>query len=608
LWSLVLLLLVGYAAFKATWNNQNTTKPDYLYWQNAYISMASDLATDPVLKEKTRETVPDINQVTVLQFPFIEMDGTSEQRVDRCEACHAGLENPQMTAENIIREVDGKTLTPAQVPAYLMDPSHKKTLDIIYTIGAHPGKTPGFAKGGLEWAVATGSNADPSTESQQLEYANITARHPFATYGCTTCHYGSGRDLQEVKAHGQAEYWLQPLMPAKYMDAACAQCHTSYNGPAINAQSDFNVQTSKLADDYAKAQKLTSDPAKLAALGATYKAQYASLETTFQARIAQLTANEPAAPKVTLTSYSNSVPGLPNTDDTRIFAATYLPEMATIARGQQLYRENACWGCHKVDGFSKGNVGPELTLEGRIAVYSTIEHQLWDPRYKVENCVMPYFFSQKVYQDTDTGKWFWVDKLGGKHDASTLVAADIDDPAISDSIAEHHFVPLKAKEADVTALVTYILAQTGPTYAQGTSGMLTRLDAYNGADPPTVPVTADAGKLVFEQSGCYACHYLGDPNNVQNGLGGVAGPNLSWEGSRHSRQWVDAHYVNPQAFVPKSIMPVFPLSDSQRAALSLYDTSFVPKGGRQVSPNEDMPSTAMIGSKIMVPQVRYMTR
>jgi hypothetical protein len=66
--------------------------------------------------------------------------------------------------------------------------------------------------------------------------------------------------------------------------------------------------------------------------------------------------------------------------------------------------------------------------------------------------------------------------------------------------------------------------------------------------------------------------------------------------------------VNPQAFVPKSIMPVFPLSDSQRAALSLYDTSFVPKGGRQVSPNEDMPSTAMIGSKIMVPQVRYMTR
>jgi cbb3-type cytochrome oxidase cytochrome c subunit len=91
-------------------------------------------------------------------------------------------------------------------------------------------------------------------------------------------------------------------------------------------------------------------------------------------------------------------------------------------------------------------------------------------------------------------------------------------------------------------------------------------------------------------------------------MGGVAGPNLSWEGSRHSLQWVNAHYVNPQAFVTKSIMPVFPLSDSQRAALSLYDTSFIPKGGRAVSPNEDMPTAALAGDKVTVPQVRYMTR
>jgi len=619
-WSLALLILVAYAAINAGWNNQNTDKPDYIYWQNEYHNIAADLATDPALKEKTRDAPPDISQVTVLQFSFTETDGTAQQRVDRCEACHAGLENPQMTAENIIRDVDKVNLTAAQVPAYLEDPSHKSTLDLVYTLGAHPGKTPGFAKGGLEWAVATATNADPSASAQQLDYANIVAKHPFATYGCTTCHYGSGRELQQDKAHGQAEYWLQPLMPAKYLDAACAQCHEAYNGPAISAQASFNTQTSALTDAYTKAKDATTDPAKLAALTATYKSQYAVIASAFHASLAKLTSeNDAAAPKLTLTEYSNSVPGLPSTDDTRIFKAAYLPDMTTIQRGQDLFKENACWGCHKIDGISKGNVGPELTLEGRIAVFSTIEHQLWEPRYKVANCVMPYFFSQKVYGDTTTGKEFWVDKLGGMHDVSTLVPADQDDlsPETWDTLNEHHdvgngkyyyFVPLKSHEDDVTALTTYILAQTGQNYAQATSDRLARIDAYNGADPPTVPVSAESGKLVFEQSGCYACHYLGNPDNDKIGMGGVAGPNLSWEGSRHSRQWIDAHYVNPQAFVPKSIMPVFPLSDSQRAALSLYDSSFIPTGGRAVSPNEDLPSATWIADKIEVPQVRYMTR
>ena len=86
------------------------------------------------------------------------------------------------------------------------------------------------------------------------------------------------------------------------------------------------------------------------------------------------------------------------------------------------------------------------------------------------------------------------------------------------------------------------------------------------------------------------------------------GPNLYTEGARHSRQWEIAHYADPQAFVPKSIMPVFPFSDSQRAALALYDTSFIPRGARPVSPDQDLPTAAMTKQGIVVPQVRYMTR
>ena len=76
--------------------------------------------------------------------------------------------------------------------------------------------------------------------------------------------------------------------------------------------------------------------------------------------------------------------------------------MTTIARGEQLFKAQACYGCHKIEGFSKGNIGPELTYEGRVAgTYLTIEHQLWDPRYKVNGCVMPYFFAARAHNTDD---------------------------------------------------------------------------------------------------------------------------------------------------------------------------------------------------------------
>ena len=111
-------------------------------------------------------------------------------------------------------------------------------------------------------------------------------------------------------------------------------------------------------------------------------------------------------------------------------------------------------------------------------------------------------------------------------------------------------------------------------------------------------------------SGCYACHYLGDPNNHKNGKGGFMAPELSWEGSRHSTEWTMAHYKNPQAFVPNSIMPIFPFSDSQRAALSLYDASFKSRktGGHPVSPDQDLPPQQQQQLGVLNRDVRYMNR
>lgn len=541
-WSLVLLVLVVYTGIRASWTNQFAKTPPFTHWQGQYREVALALATTPAVRDVVRGlSTSEVKNITVIQFPLIESDGTQQQRVDRCQSCHIGLENPQMTAENIIKVVDKQTVPTDKVAEYLE--SHPKTRTLVKTIGAHPGLT--ASEGDktvdlgvthsplLSYGVATNSSpTEADKDDYKAQKANLS-KHAFATFGCTTCHYGSGRELQQNEAHGKPSTWVQSMLPAKYMEAACAQCHAAYS----------------------------AKPAQ--------------------------------TPGVSTIAYLPEHPGL----------------LARIARGEQLFRAQACYGCHKIDGYSKGNIGPELTYEGRKATIASVEHQLWDPRYKTGSCAMPYFFALRERNTDDpVHQSEVVDKR-----VKGIRPAEVSEE-IAETLHKHGYVPNADRQEDVDALVTFVVSQTGQNFAASQSSRFATVSAYNQTGPADVPVTAAAGKRLFEQSGCYACHYIapdadkkhetGDP---RYGKGGVIGPELSWEGTRHSQQWMIAHYENPQAFVPGSIMPIFPLSNSQRAALSLYDGSQKPKDRQNVtvSPAQDMPSAAQKRQGAQTPDIRY---
>ena len=538
-WSVVLLLLVAYTGKASLWNNQNAgSQKDFTYWQGRYKDIAAQLASTEEVREAALDAPIEVKQVTVTQFPLLMTDGSQQMRVDRCQSCHIGLENPQMTAENIIQKADGVTITADGVADYLA--AHPDTRTLITTIGAHPGidiegqgaaKDLGVVRSPLlSFGVATQTSPTPADlQHYALDKANLK-QHPFPTFGCTTCHYGQGRDLVQNNAHGSIEKSLTPLLPAKYMEAACAQCHSSY--------------------------------------------------------------------------------------DAQNFTVSYLPQMTTITRGEQLFKSQACYGCHKIEGFSKGNIGPELTYEGRVAgTYLTIEHQLWDPRYKVNGCVMPYFFSaHERIPGQEPGDDVADPRATQAHQNNDSGVAQLDGPGEDDirtTLKDHSFVPLKSRQADVDALVTFVASQTGLNYSISPSQRFSNIAGYNLSNPPDVPVTVGEGKTLFAQSGCYACHYIGTPDkphvtgDPQYGKGGIFGPELSWEGGRHSQEWLVAHYKNPQQFVPGSIMPIFPFSDSQRAALSRYDATSRSAGGRPVSADQDMPNPAQQQGGSQVPDVRY---
>ena len=60
-------------------------------------------------------------------------------------------------------------------------------------------------------------------------------------------------------------------------------------------------------------------------------------------------------------------------------------------RGQNLYISQACYACHRIAGFARGGVGPELTEEGKTAYPWYIKQKIHWPQGDLKTSTMPNF-------------------------------------------------------------------------------------------------------------------------------------------------------------------------------------------------------------------------
>lgn len=72
-----------------------------------------------------------------------------------------------------------------------------------------------------------------------------------------------------------------------------------------------------------------------------------------------------------------------------------------------------------------------------------------------------------------------------------------------------------------------------------------------------------AGRTVYLQSNCRTCHQIG-------GEGRYAGPDLSFVGFRHKKEWLDRWLADPSAVKPDTTMPNPRLTPEARGALVEY--------------------------------------
>jgi mono/diheme cytochrome c family protein len=150
-----------------------------------------------------------------------------------------------------------------------------------------------------------------------------------------------------------------------------------------------------------------------------------------------------------------------------------------------------------------------------------------------------------------------LDDVGAKHSPEWLLKHFKNPAAVTPGSA---MPPIHASEADLEDLTLYVLSFTSEP-----------LSAYY-VSMKTLPSPAE-GRRLFEEKGCFGCHSIG-------GKGGNIGPPLDLVAKRHDPQWIVAHFQNPQAVSPGTVMPRFNFTEQQIRALtefllSLTDTNVI---------------------------------
>lgn len=454
--ALILLGLIAVAFFGVFFYRE--LFPEYRIYQNDYVDLEKFRST------YTGEPPPAFRE-GVKQLVF-EREDKGPPLIDRCTSCHVALQLPhfsptKISVDNtgtIIRDAEGapvKEINPdyiwtkldrkiaelsddkvnqqlieegenSKVAARLKEASHLQSLKTA-EVGEHT----------YDVTKVLAMHPLIGKETRAFEF------HPIDEYGCTSCHSGNGKGLTTDKAHG-------PVFDGEY--------ETEYMGP----RPDFLEHDA--ANDPAFARIFNDKPAD-ALLFQTSPILTGSL---IQAKCVQCH-NQSA------TALQDANNGANNIADKQKGHADIDKLTADFRRGQELYISQACYACHRISGFSRGGVGPELTRAGGS---------------------YPWFIKEKITWPQGTLK------------TSTMPNMRLDHVEVED-------------------LMTFLLAQNGPTKTVAPMNYKIGIQEWEAGkkqvwEKPILPTQIHDlrySMTVFATEGCAACHRLkGYESNVGYGI------------------------------------------------------------------------------------------
>jgi cytochrome c1 len=452
--------------------------------------------------------------------------------------------------------------------------------------------------------------------------------HKLDEFGCVFCHRGQGPATTVSEAHYSTLAWEQPVLPTKYIQSSCGQCHQNalLGTPLLNEGRDLLAQSGCLHCHTVQIRgttlQPTDNPPPLTHIAdkTTREWIYAWIKDpqayAVSAKMPNFKLSDDDARDISAFLIADSTPLAGDTLSLSQKAATD----PTV--GASLYGESFCATCHAVQNAAGnvvgGNIGPELTRIGSKVKPEWLQAWLRNPRTYDPATAMPHY--RFADQQLATLSGF----LMAKADSDLLGNVHLD-PATPEQIAHgkllvmnygcascHQINGIKKPENFAPELsrigsksINQLLFLPGmphtlPDYIAGKiktprefspglkmpqftftteqiDALTTALLSFNDrarTSPPSLMVAGtassnyepagEAGKLMQDLA-CFSCHRI-------NGHGGDLAPDLSLEGSAVQRPWLQAFLKNPTTLRPALIrrMPKFNLTDSEINQLSDY--------------------------------------
>ncbi len=230
--------------------------------------------------------------------------------------------------------------------------------------------------------------------------------HDLNQFGCVTCHRGQGSAVSVEEAHRTTEAWEQPLLPARYLESSCGQCHlgTLPGAPRLNEgrlllSTLGCVHCHVIAQPDGNVLKPDDDPPPL-----NHIAEKTSREWIFawiknpQAYAASATMpnfqlSDQDAADISAFLVAQSTPSV--AAKTISFPSAQPAAVGNTTEAASLYGSSFCSSCHAVQNEAGnlvgGNFGPELTRVGSKVNRDWLHRWLKDPAQYEPGTRMPHY-------------------------------------------------------------------------------------------------------------------------------------------------------------------------------------------------------------------------
>ena len=441
--------------------------------------------------------------------------------------------------------------------------------------------------------------------------------HKAEEFGYSICHRGQGAATTVEEAHQSTLAWEEPLLPAKYLESSCGQCHQQdlKGTPQLNLGRKMLAQYGCVHCHAVKRPDgtlitATDDPPSLAHIGVktTREWIYAWLRDpqaySTTATMPNFKLKDEDARDISAFLISSSTPASLKLVQTSLDEAKKVKDDATLqTKAASLYGESFCASCHAVQNAAgnlvRGNIGPELTKVGSKVKLEWLQAWIRNPRVYDPPTGMPHYRFSEPEVGLLTGF------LMGKSDSDLLANVHLD--AATPEQIEHgkrlandygcascheingikrpeNFAPeltkIGSKPVNQLAFAAgvphtlhdYINAKIRQPRAFGPGLKMpqytfttTQVDALVNAllshneralTMPTAKTVAALPASHYEPAG-KAGQLINDLNCFEchtiNGRGGDMAPDLTWEGSSVQREWLVQFFRNPNTLRPALI-------------------------------------------------------